>query len=272
MGKRIVIGAGMILVLAGTWYLDARVLGAPRLSRILLWTTALIGLGEVLAIGARRVETNPGLRFYGAVAVVAIVTPYVVAGAPVPGALIVLAAVFAGGVRLVGMAPLRSAAGAFPEALLLAAGICYVAGLASFLDRIVVVGGVTTAYAVVAVSKTSDICGYLVGKTIGRKRIAPAMSPKKTWEGTIAGVLGSIGVAVLLAPELGPGLPAWLAALIGGLLGVSSFLGDLIESGLKRWADVKDSASLVPEFGGVLDMLDGVLVAAPVAAVCLYGG
>ena len=146
------------------------------------------------------------------------------------------------------------------------------AGLISFLDRIVVVGGVTTAYAVVAVSKTSDICGYLVGKTIGRKRIAPAVSPKKSWEGTIAGVLGSIGVAVLLAPELGPGLPAWLAVVVGTLIGVASFLGDLIESGIKRWADVKDSASLLPEFGGVLDMLDGVLVAAPVAAVCLYGG
>jgi phosphatidate cytidylyltransferase len=64
----------------------------------------------------------------------------------------------------------------------------------------------------------------------------------------------------------------WLVAVIGGLIGVFSFLGDLVESGLKRWADVKDSASLLPEFGGVLDMLDGVLVAAPVAAICLYGG
>ncbi|MHC5051755.1 MAG: phosphatidate cytidylyltransferase, partial [Planctomycetota bacterium] len=107
------------------------------------------------------------------------------------------------------------------------------------------------------------------GSLLGRKRIAPAVSPKKTWEGTIIGVLASAGVAGLLYDHLVGG-PEF-AAFIGLLIGLASFLGDLIESGLKRWAGAKDSAALLPEFGGALDLLDGILVAAPVAVICLYG-
>jgi len=269
MAKRIGIGAGLIAVLLGVYLLDTFVLGRPFASRALLWLLALGGLFELLAVGGRKVECNPGLFFYGAVAILAVVTPYLASGSPVPGTLLVLAAVIGGGIRLLGMAPLRSAAVAFPEALLLAGGILYVGGLCGFLDRILVVSGVPTAFAVVAVSKVSDILGYLVGKTLGRKRIVPAVSPQKTWEGTIAGLLGSAGLAALLAPEL-VGPPAF-AAVIGLLIGLASFLGDLAESGLKRWAGVKDSAALLPEFGGFLDLLDGVLVAAPVAVICLYG-
>jgi phosphatidate cytidylyltransferase len=61
------------------------------------------------------------------------------------------------------------------------------------------------------------------------------------------------------------------AFVIGLLIGAASFLGDLIESGFKRWGGVKDSSALLPEFGGFLDMLDGILLAAPVAVVCLFG-
>jgi phosphatidate cytidylyltransferase len=167
------------------------------------------------------------------------------------------------------MAPLRSAPAAFPEAVLLAGAILYGAGLLSYLDRLFVRGGLGTGLAVIAISKTTDICGYFVGTLVGRRRIVPALSPKKTWEGTIAGVLGAAGAGALLAPEL-IGTPLFCAAL-GAVLGVSSFLGDLLGSGIKRWAGVKDSGALLPEFGGVIDLVDGILVAAPVAAICLYG-
>ena len=137
------------------------------------------------------------------------------------------------------------------------------------LDRLLVEKGVALAFGFLLVSKTTDMLGYLVGSTMGSKKIAPALSPKKTWEGTAAGVLGAAGVAGLLAPEFG--MPPWSAAICGFLIGIASFVGDLVESGLKRWAGVKDSAALLPEFGGALDMLDGILVSAPVAVVLFLG-
>ena len=166
------------------------------------------------------------------------------------------------------MAPVRSAAVAFPEAVLFGVAVAYTAGLLSFLDRIMI-ESVRTAYVVVAISKICDICAYFVGSLVGRARIAPAVSPKKTWEGTLAGILGAAGTAALFSPEL-QGPPAF-AAIIGALIGAATFLGDLAASGLKRWADQKDSAALLPEFGGMLDMLDGILMTAPVALICLHG-
>ena len=269
MAKRLTVGGLLILVLVGIYALDAYVLDRPVASRIVLWLLALGALHEVLAIGARKVECNPGLFVFAAVAVIAVTVPYVVSGAVIPGALLALAAALGGGIRLIGMAPLRSTPAAFPEAVLLGGAILYVPGLLFFLDQILVELGVATAFTVVAVSKTTDICGFLVGTLLGRKRIAPAVSPRKTWEGTIAGVLGAAGVATLLSEHLA-GPPAF-SAVIGALIGLASFAGDLVESGLKRWGGVKDSARLLPEFGGVLDMLDGVLIAAPVAVVCLKG-
>ncbi|MGH7162220.1 MAG: phosphatidate cytidylyltransferase, partial [Planctomycetota bacterium] len=132
------------------------------------------------------------------------------------------------------------------------------------------VESVGTALAVVGVAKASDICAYFVGSLIGRRRILPAVSPKKTWEGTIAGLLGSAGVAALLSRELVG--PPWWSAILGLLIGAAAFLGGVFSSGLKRWAGAKDSASLIPEFGGILDLMDSVLLAAPVAVVLLYGG
>lgn len=269
MGRRIVIGLLLIGALVAVYLLDERVIGRPVASRFVLWLLALLGLYETLALGARRVECNPGLFLYGSIAVIAVITPYLYWQVPVPPALLALAALMAGGIRLLGMAPLRSAAAAFPEALLLACAILYTAGLLSFLDRILVTGGVGAAFALIAVSKASDVGGYFAGTLLGRKRIAPAVSPKKTWEGTIIGVLASAGVAALLHRQL-IGTPVF-AAILGLIFGVASLFGDLIESGLKRWAGAKDSAALLPEFGGALDLLDGILVAAPVAVICLYG-
>jgi CDP-diglyceride synthetase len=270
MATRFGIGAVLIAALAGVLWLETR--GAfehPFVSRALLWVFTLGALHELLTMAARRIACGPGLFFFGAVAVLTVVVPYVAGRTMVPMSLLLLAAFVAGGIRLLGMAPLRSAAVALPEAALLTGAIVYTAGLASFLDRIFVTGGPATAFAVIAVSKTSDIGGYVVGTLVGRRRIAPAVSPKKSWEGTIAGVLASFGVAALLSRELvGPPL---FAGAIGALLAVASLFGDLIESGIKRWAGVKDSATLIPQFGGFLDMLDGILVAAPVAALSLYG-
>ena len=269
MKLRILIGLGLIAALAGVLLLDLKVFPRPVATRLLLWGFSLATLREVLSMGGRRIECAPGLFLYGAVAVVAVVAPALVTGAPVSVALIFLAAFAGAAIRFVGMAPIRSAPVAYPEAALLAAALLYTAGMMSFLDRIVVLGGAAAGFVVLAISRGSDIFAYFVGSLVGRKRIVPAISPKKTWEGTLAGILGAAGLGALFCAELAG--PAWFAAILGALIGAASFLGDLAASGLKRWSGQKDSGSMLPEFGGTLDMADGILFAGPVAVLCLFG-
>jgi phosphatidate cytidylyltransferase len=273
MGKkmltRIVIGAGLIGVLAGVAWIDLSLLQDAWATRVLLWVIAALSIHEGLALAGRRVECYPGLALFAAVSIAAVVIPAIIMRTEVGTELLLLAGLAGAGIRFLGLAPVRSAATAFPEAAILFAMLMYVGGGLLFLDRILVHQGVAATFAVVAISKSSDVAGYFVGTLIGRRRIAPAVSPKKSWEGTIAAVLGSGGMAMLLRETIGQGIGN--AFVIGILIGAASFLGDLIESGFKRWADAKDSSTLLPEFGGFLDMVDGVLVAAPVAVVCLFG-
>ncbi len=109
----------------------------------------------------------------------------------------------------------------------------------------------------------SDTGAYFTGRAIGRHPLAPSISPKKTIEGSIGGllsaVLGGLIASVWFLPELGPG-PAAVLGLLAGALGQA---GDLIESIFKREVDVKDSAGWIPGHGGVLDRFDGILLAAP---------
>jgi len=122
---------------------------------------------------------------------------------------------------------------------------------------------------------TGDIAALYVGRNFGRKKLAPALSPGKSWEGAIASVAGSLLVTaalVLVASELErrgiewlsyPGSAGrWLALAV--LLNVAAQLGDLLESAIKRGAGVKDSGTLLPGHGGVLDRIDALLLAAPV--------
>jgi phosphatidate cytidylyltransferase len=122
---------------------------------------------------------------------------------------------------------------------------------------------------VVLASKASDIGGWVVGKTLGRHKMIPSVSPGKTWEGTAGGLAFSVVAAVLLAPALGvvepPVSTTARAAVLGLLLGAASIAAGLTQSALKRRCGVKDSSALLPEMGGILDMVDSVLFAAPVA-------
>jgi phosphatidate cytidylyltransferase len=106
----------------------------------------------------------------------------------------------------------------------------------------------------------ADVAAYVVGSAVGRRRIAPSISPGKTWEGTIAGFAAS-ALAVLAVAALF-GLPRVGAAIAAIGIGPIAFAGDLLESYLKRRAGVKDSGTIFPGHGGVLDRLDSLVAVA----------
>ena len=112
----------------------------------------------------------------------------------------------------------------------------------------------------------ADVVAYAVGSAFGTRKIAPAISPGKTWEGTIAGFLAAAALVLLATAPSGIHVWAGLAAL---LIGPVAFGGDLLESWLKRRAGVKDSGTLLPGHGGVLDRIDSLLAAAPVVAILI---
>lgn len=116
----------------------------------------------------------------------------------------------------------------------------------------------------------SDIGAYAVGRIVGGARLAPAISPGKTWSGAVGGLVVSAALLAALAGFIEPRAAGW-AGFAAAALAVASQLGDLFESWVKRRFGVKDSGWLIPGHGGVLDRLDGVLAAAPmgVAMVAL---
>ena len=118
-----------------------------------------------------------------------------------------------------------------------------------------------------AIVWTTDVLGYFAGRAIGGPKLAPAVSPKKTWAGAVAGALGVVVVAAIGAAWLG--LDIVTIALIALVLSFAAQLGDLLESAIKRHFGVKDASHLIPGHGGVMDRLDGFWGAAFVG--CLIG-
>lgn len=103
-----------------------------------------------------------------------------------------------------------------------------------------------------------DICAYFAGRFIGGPKLAPRISPKKTWAGLIGGMAGAVAVSVGFSLWIGEGTPLFLA-LIALALTVLEQAGDFAESALKRRAGVKDSGNLIPGHGGILDRVDGLI-------------
>lgn len=108
----------------------------------------------------------------------------------------------------------------------------------------------------------SDTFAYIIGKTLGRRRIAPAVSPRKTMEGALGGIFGSLFSAYIFA-LIYPFISLPHILLLGLLVGIAAEFGDLVESTFKRQADLKDAGSLIPGHGGVLDRFDSMLFTAP---------
>lgn len=123
--------------------------------------------------------------------------------------------------------------------------------------------GAAWVFATFAVTWAADTGAYFAGRAFGRHKMAPLLSPKKTWEGAAGGALAAVGagfgIVALLGLPVGPG-----AAVVLGLIGaVGGTFGDLAESMLKRQAGVKDSGALIPGHGGLLDRIDSLLFTGP---------
>jgi phosphatidate cytidylyltransferase len=114
-----------------------------------------------------------------------------------------------------------------------------------------------------ALNWVGDIAAYFVGRAIGRHRLAPVVSPKKSWEGSIASVVLSSVFGVLYLGRFIPGVSPVEAVALSAAANIAGQLGDLSESALKRGADMKDSGTMLPGHGGWLDRVDSTLFALP---------
>ena len=129
--------------------------------------------------------------------------------------------------------------------------------------------GVPALILFLAAVKCADIGAYFTGSAIGRHKLIAWLSPGKSWEGLFGGLAAAAGVSILVVWLFGMRMSLAWAAIFGCVVGAIGQFADLCESLLKRSASIKDSGALVPEFGGVLDVLDSPLLAAPSAYVML---
>jgi phosphatidate cytidylyltransferase len=127
--------------------------------------------------------------------------------------------------------------------------------------------GASLVLFLVGVTWIGETVAYVVGSTVGRRRLAPVISPRKTVEGAAAQLVASVAAAALLGAWLVPGCTVPWALGAGALLGVVGQVGDLAESVIKRSVSLKDTGALIPGHGGVLDRIDSLLFNAPLLYV-----
>lgn len=290
---RLAIGALLIAALAGICWLDAHAQRGGAYLAALAAVAALLAAGEMLRLGRRR-----GIQASASSAYVAAVMPVAFSAMPVffpqlqfnlalgnlgwlaLGVTLALMDAFISEMRRY-QAPGHAAAGVAHLAVM----VLYVGGLVGMLVQLRIVmpptmvagwSGLFPLLSMIATVKLSDTCQYFVGRSAGRRKLAPLISPGKTWEGAVGGIL----VATLAAAggltwiaRGGFDAPYFAAACVYALtVAIAGLFGDLGESLLKRDAGVKDSSEWLPGFGGVLDLLDSILFAGPVAYLWWVSG
>lgn len=132
-------------------------------------------------------------------------------------------------------------------------------------------GGVEAIFFLFVIVWANDIAAMFTGKTLGKRRIAPRISPGKTLEGAIGGILAGVLAGILTTFYMDvPGVDPLLAIPVSGGIGLFALIGDLGESILKRAAGEKDASDIIPGHGGLLDRIDGLLMAGPAFYCYLY--
>jgi phosphatidate cytidylyltransferase len=145
-----------------------------------------------------------------------------------------------------------------------ALGLLYVGVLPAFVMGVIQSEhGDTWFFTLLAIVFFGDTFAYFIGRATGKTKIWPLISPNKTWEGAIGGLFGSVLGAILMKFLFLYEVPALAMVLLAVFAGAAAQIGDFFESLLKRVANKKDSGSLMPGHGGILDRIDGVLFAAP---------
>jgi len=129
--------------------------------------------------------------------------------------------------------------------------------------------GATLLLFLVVLTQLNDVAQYIWGKSLGKRKIVPRVSPNKTWAGFLGGVSTTTLLSWLAAPWLTP-LTPWESIFAGLLIGISGFVGDVVISAVKRDIGVKDSGSMLPGHGGILDRLDSLTYTAPLFFHFIY--
>lgn len=201
-------------------------------------------------------------------------------GFDIPGILhigAVAAAAVLSGIGAAGLGVVAVAAGAIAvSALLFGGGQARLSSLGVFYTGLPVVAlvwlrsddihrGLTAVAFILLVVAATDIAAYATGRTVGGPRLAPRISPGKTWSGLAGGVAAAAGAGALMGHAAG-GSPSWMAFL-ALVLAFTAQAGDLAESALKRSYGLKDSSNLIPGHGGFMDRMDGIVTAAVAAAL-----
>jgi phosphatidate cytidylyltransferase len=279
--RRTAIGLTVLAVVVGAWLFDRSRAPQPAWATAALGALVMLGaLGELQRFGGN----TPGQRALGRLTGLAWLSVLALAGLkPTPlgthlGQVLMLASLGA-----CALLAAQLSAGPGPRSARLAGSLWfqlpYVGGLGCLVG-LLLGGALDYCVTVVLVAKASDTGAYFAGKLLGKHKLAPLISPNKTWEGAVGGLLLPALAGAWLLPGLiihaaPAGLPpseglavprdALLGALMGAALGTLAIIADLIESLLKRSCGVKDSSTLLGPAGGFLDLADTLLVVGPVA-------
>ena len=257
LARRVATAAVALPALAAALFL-----GPPALFVAIAAFSLLLGLRELFALARARglAPLKPAGLLVTAAAFVEVAYPHWPLPPLLPAAVLLVAAAALRRGGDLGTAVASAAVTFF--------GAAYLGGLGGTIAALRVLepakDGAWRVVLLLAVIMVADTFALFAGRALGRRRLAAAISPDKTVEGAIGGLLGGV-VAALVVRRLGlPALPLRDAVALGLLVSGAGTVGDLFESLLKRWAGVKDSGALFPGHGGMLDRLDSLLFGGPV--------
>lgn len=278
---RLILGTCLIAAVVGLCWLDYHATVPGIVFMPLALVLSLLASQEVISLlAARDWRPLPALVYLGNFAIVASVFVPVLLGqyepnnAPFITFSVMVLLAFVGEMRR-----FTAPGGSMVRIALTVFSLAYVGLLLAIVSQLrYLLGpktGLVSLISLIVAVKMADIGAYTVGRLIGRNKMAPVLSPGKTWEGAAGAMvfacLGSYLVLHGLLPWLSTPpihVPWWSSAFFGVAVGAAGMIGDLAESLFKRDVGRKDSSDWMPGFGGVLDIMDSILFAAPVAYVC----